>query len=51
MPSILTHYYFIKDTNKENIPFLENEENACLFFSPSSHIARVEIWIWLKLEI
>ena len=30
MPSILTHYYFIKDTNKENIPFLENEENACL---------------------
>ena len=30
MPSILTHYYFIKDTNKENIPFLENEEKACL---------------------
>ena len=28
MPSILTHYYFIKDTNKENIPFLENEEKV-----------------------
>ena len=28
MPSILTHYYFIKDSNKEKFTFLENEEKV-----------------------